>query len=99
MEKPNCYKCVHRRDLPGDAHSACIHPKAGGKDPMEGLMALLASVGRIYPVVDLAGATILGIEANPHGIRKGWFNWPYNFDPVWLVSCDGFMPVGGKPEG
>lgn len=25
-----------------------------------------------------------------HGIRKGWFVWPFNFDPVWLVSCDGF---------
>ena len=24
------------------------------------------------------------------GITKGWFDWPYNFDPVWLISCDGF---------
>ena len=24
------------------------------------------------------------------GIRNGWFNWPYSFDPIWLVSCDGF---------
>ena len=22
-DKPNCYKCVHRLDLPGDAHSRC----------------------------------------------------------------------------
>ncbi len=34
-----------------------------------------------------AGATVKG---NPHGIRNGWFNWPWNFDPVWLVDCDGF---------
>lgn len=27
-----------------------------------------------------------------HGINKGWFLWPINFDPVWLVSCDGFKP-------
>ena len=25
-----------------------------------------------------------------HGRNKGWFLWPLNFDPVWLVSCDGF---------
>jgi hypothetical protein len=23
MEKPNCYKCVHRLPVPGDAHSRC----------------------------------------------------------------------------
>ena len=26
--KPDCYKCIHRRDLAGDAHSQCQHPKA-----------------------------------------------------------------------
>jgi hypothetical protein len=26
--KPNCYKCVHRGNLPGDAHSRCNHPLA-----------------------------------------------------------------------
>lgn len=30
------------------------------------------------------------VFANYHGIRNGWFNWPFNFDPVWLVSCDGY---------
>ena len=32
-------------------------------------------------------ATVTG---NPHGIKKGWFCHPFNFDPVWLESCDGF---------
>ena len=30
------------------------------------------------------------VEGNPHGIKSGWFYWPVNFDPVWLVACDGF---------
>ena len=30
------------------------------------------------------------IKANPHGIKMGWFNWPINFDPVWLENCKGF---------
>ena len=24
MEKANCYECVHRGEIPGDAHSRCI---------------------------------------------------------------------------
>lgn len=24
------------------------------------------------------------------GIKGGWFLWPFNFDPIWLKSCDGF---------
>lgn len=30
------------------------------------------------------------VEGVPHGIVKGWFKWPVNYDPVWLVSCDGY---------
>jgi hypothetical protein len=30
------------------------------------------------------------IKGNNYGIRNGWFIWPYNYDPVWLESCDGF---------
>lgn len=59
MKKPNCYKCVHRGEIPGNAHSSCNNHKAGAK-------------------------------GNPHGIKSGWFYWPLNFDPVWLLSCEGF---------
>lgn len=27
-KKPNCYKCVHRLDVPGDVHSRCNNHKA-----------------------------------------------------------------------
>jgi len=30
------------------------------------------------------------VEGNEVGIRRGWFHYPYNFDPVWLINCDGF---------
>jgi hypothetical protein len=30
------------------------------------------------------------VVGDPYGIKSGWFNWPWNFDPVWLKSCDGF---------
>lgn len=34
----------------------------------------------------------------PHGIKNGWFFWPYNFDPVWLLECDGFDEAD-EPKG
>jgi hypothetical protein len=64
MIEPNCYSCVHRLTIPGDAHTRCNNHTAK-------------------------------VEGNPHGIRKGWFLWPLNFDPVWLEKCDGFSD---KPE-
>lgn len=64
MDKPNCYKCVHRLTIPGDAHTRCNNHSA----------------------------KVTGHET---GIRRGWFMWPLNFDPTWLMSCDGFSD---KPE-
>jgi len=26
--KPNCYKCAHKRSVPGDCHSACANTAA-----------------------------------------------------------------------
>lgn len=28
MEKPKCGECIHRRSIPGDAHSACANLNA-----------------------------------------------------------------------
>jgi hypothetical protein len=77
----NCYKCQHRRDVPGDTHSQCVHPLIG-----HGMVASILAMQN--PPKDL------NIKGNPHGIKKGWFFWPMNFDPVWLENCDGFTPRG-----
>lgn len=84
--KPGCYECKHRRDLSGDSHSQCRHPIAHkNSDPIAELLALLK---RGAPT----NTTTLGIVGNPHGIRNGWFAWPFNFDPIWLEACNGFEP-------
>lgn len=98
VDKPNCYDCKWRGDLPGDAHSCCRHP-ANAKilnDPAAQVMALLGRIRRAPP---LAFNSSLQVTGNPHGIRSGWFNWPMNFDPVWLQSCNGFeaKATGGQP--
>lgn len=36
------------------------------------------------------GNDTINVTGNEHGIKKGWFYFPFNFDPVWLESCDGF---------
>ena len=30
------------------------------------------------------------IFAKKHGFDNGWFSFPFNFDPVWIVACNGF---------
>jgi hypothetical protein len=91
----NCYTCIYRGTIPGDCHSCCRHPDSGlggdNSDPMLNLIAIFASVGRCAPITNLNGAKKLQICGDPHGIRNGWFNWPYNFDPTWLKSCNGFL--------
>ena len=71
-----CYTCVHRRDVPGDAHSSCAHPK---NEPFVELVKFVAGL-----------PTELNIKADEHGVKSGWFLYPINFDPVWLENCEGY---------
>jgi len=95
--KSDCYKCKHRGDLAGSAHSRCNHPAfQWTANPAMDVMAILSSVGRVPPV----RATAEGIEVagNPHGVRHGWFNHPWNFDPVWLEKCTGHEDDDSRPR-
>ncbi len=40
------------------------------------------------------------VSGHERGIKRGWFMWPLNYDPVWLQSCDGFSdnPEDKKPK-
>ena len=82
--KPNCYDCIYRGTIPGDAHSRCNHPKVKQDDNVLG--ALVEMLGG----KNIESAKKLNIKGNPIGIRSGWFMWPANYDPTWLVNCDGF---------
>ena len=87
--KPNCLDCIHHRTIPGDAHLECKHPRISEIDSL--LSPLLLMQGIIPPAMKL-----LAVTGNETGIRKGWFAWPLNFDPVWLESCDGFTEKENK---
>lgn len=100
--KPNCYDCVHRRDVTGSAHSACGHPltKNATRSPFMELAGIVGKRGGVelaamadhFGEGPAAAARALHIKGVDLGIRNGWFVWPVNFDPVWLESCDGFAP-------
>ena len=97
-EKPNCYKCEHRRDLPGDAHSACAHPGIANQknSPLGEMMAIFASGGRATPIQ--GASTTLHVKGDLTGIKRGWFNHPWSFDPIWLEEGDGFEHQAGKED-
>jgi len=94
----DCYKCIHRGTVPGDQHSCCRHPdlEDATTDPIGGLVDMLSGLTSTppgQPTKFLQVAKKLEIRANRHGIEKGWFYWPWNFDPVWLENCNGFKSI------
>lgn len=72
MSAADCYRCAHRRDIPGDAHSRCV---ALG-DSLLGAITARA----------IAESAVL-LVLHPHGVSRGWCEWPLNFDPVWVSDC------------
>lgn len=51
---------------------------------------------------EVPGSTHIGCDAynplltfDPHGVRSGWVNYPYDFDPIWMQNtCKQFRPKG-----
>jgi len=54
----------------------------------------------VHPKIDFRKlpGNPLNIVGDPRGIQCGWFNWPVNFDPTWLLNCDGFYPKNEPPS-
>ncbi len=95
--KANCYECKFRGEVPGSVHSSCKHKSASpaNDSTLGNVFGILASVGRVPPIQkDIPNAP----KFNPHGIKNGWANWPYNFDPTWLEECNIFesKALGGN---
>lgn len=78
MSKADCYSCKYRGNVPGDAHSCCRYP--GNK----------VGMFEFFEKVNIVNAERLKIQAHRHGVVNGWFYWPVNFDPTWLLNCEGY---------
>ena len=87
--KPDCYKCKYRGNVPGSAHSCCNHPTV--KEMLsKSNNSLLELLSLFQTGAILIQPRDMNIKANQHGLDNGWFNFPFDFDPVWLENCDGF---------
>lgn len=96
---PNCYDCEYRGELPGDAHSKCRHPAViestdGG---MGMLLGLFVRSDPNMPERTMGiGDKIIKTRFSSYGIARGWANWPWNFDPIWLERCTGLKKGGTR---
>jgi len=36
------------------------------------------------------------INVREHGVKNGWFMFPFLFDPIWAENCTGFIPNDWK---
>lgn len=90
-----CNTCAYPRDIVGSAHTRCGHPAITflTGDP---LMEIAALMGRA-PSLLVPSAGL--VEGHPTGISRGWFQWPLNFDPVWLVRCAFYTPADTEDRG
>lgn len=50
-----------------------------------------------HPLIEKEGfkgaALNLSVTVSYLGIVEGYCLWPYNYDPIWIVSCEGFEEV------
>jgi len=90
---PSCKtrRCVHQRGIPGDCHIECAYPII--KDNITELFSDVFRIldGRGGPRCTLNSIMKqMGVRGDETGIKNGWFNWPFNFDPMWLICCAKF---------
>ena len=85
-EKKNCYSCVHRRNIPGDAHSECFHPSISDTTYIR-MMVMTATFA--YGASVLKRLPELQLDVDQHAVSAGYFSFPVNFDPVWINECKG----------
>jgi len=90
MSKPNCFKCRHKGNIPGNAHIKCDHPMVADNELFKVAALLRVGVRALGQKPDGDIFPPLNIKGNKYGIEKGWLVWPVDFDPVWLENCKGF---------
>lgn len=77
--KSDCYKCKHRSDVPGSAHSSCNAISKENQSAALICCLLYSKIGKNDNIV-----------FHPHGVKNGWCSYPYDFDPGWVEKCDLF---------
>ena len=82
----NCSECVYHTTIIGSSHLSCNHPEARSGEGM------LLSYFRQRD--GKSNIDVLGIVINEIGLKNGWAFFPWNFDQIWIDSCNGFQMIG-----
>jgi hypothetical protein len=83
--------CRYYRSTGADALpiSSCFHPAA-----RRAYLALAEHVASGAPgLPEMQPPRGFEVIGDRHAIAMGWWDWPYRFDPMWLVHCEGFAPA------
>ena len=87
----NCRFCRYSRLSRWSAHFRCEHPVTKKVPSGAGLLAAFSPTLISYEV--RAAGKAIGLQANVNGMRRGFFNWPDDVDPAWLIRCNGFKVI------
>lgn len=87
---PDCRRCKWSRREPSGAHLCCMHPATELLWTLPGSRFVYV-MGKGAGIVDYSEQTKgLYVVGDETGKAIGAFNWPFNFDPLWLQECDGW---------
>lgn len=84
-----CYKCKYAKPIPGDCHIRCDHyllHNASNKNIVYLSLSTLSprDISNIKTT-----AKKLKIKIDIYGFSRGLAMWPFNFDPKWILNCNG----------
>lgn len=104
MEHANCSKCRYSARVIGSSHhQSCNSPVVEElKEALGGSMFEIISLlgGSYNPDFQIAAA-FKGqvVQLNPHGVKHGWASWPFNFDEIWITSCNTYEEKSNDQVG
>jgi len=89
FERGSCHECIHCESIIGDVHKKCSHPAVNAKHG--NALLVLAALIRGDSMISQEAREELNIKLHERGVKMGWAWWPLNFDPVWVLNCEGFQ--------
>lgn len=87
----DCLECKWREKLNHSSHSKCCHPEFTEMNESK-IGEILTKLGKRAGSIHLRPKTI-EVIGDPHGMDSGWFNHPFNYDPIWLLKCTGYKHI------
>ncbi len=81
----NCTECEYHEKISwADGFCGCNYP---------GVNLSLLGAAKVSKPMNEANKKVareLAIRAEERAVLRGWFNWPYFFNPKWLNQCMGY---------